>query len=108
MLRKGRKCICKKCEDCNFFLPWDMTNKEGVRKQVERCAFMVLFDEIPRIRGAVDGCQASANEARNRAMETKDIVKNFGGALAKSFQIVTERVEQLANSKDVVQLKEEN
>jgi hypothetical protein len=31
----------------------------------QRCGFEVLFDQIPKIIGSVDGCQAASNETRN-------------------------------------------
>ena len=74
------KCIVKKCEDCRLYSDFDMTNKEGLRKTVKRCILYVLADEIPRIRGSIDGLQSGVNEARNRAMETKERVEDFGVA----------------------------
>ena len=74
------KCIAKKCEDCRLYTDFDMTNKEGLRKTVKKCILFVLADEIPRIRGSVDGLQGGVNEARNRSMETKARVEDFGNA----------------------------
>jgi len=84
-MKPGGKCIAKRCEDCNFYYSWDMTNEEGLRKQIKKCVFLVLSEEIPRIRGSIDGVQAAANESRNRAMETKERVEDFGSAVALSF-----------------------
>jgi hypothetical protein len=57
------------CDNCRFFKSWILTSDKGEQKVEDRCGFEVLFDEIPRIRGSVDGCQAAANESRNRVME---------------------------------------
>lgn len=73
-MAQGNKCICKKCEDCRLYLSWDMESQEGLRKQVYKCAIVVIAEEIPRLRGAVDGLQGGVNEARNRAHETRDMV----------------------------------
>ncbi len=68
------QCIAKNCEHCRLYVKWDMENSEGLRKQVDKCVFLMLAEEIPRLRAGVDGAQAAANEARNRAMETKETV----------------------------------
>jgi hypothetical protein len=81
-MKPNGKCIAKKCEDCNFYYSWDMTNDEGLRKQMNKCVFLVLSEEIPRIRGSVDGVQQAANESRNRAVETKQRIEDLGGAIA--------------------------
>ena len=70
-----KKCICKKCEDCRLYMTWDMETKEGLRAQVQKCVFNVLAEEIPRLRGSIDGLQCGVNEARNRSMETKSTVE---------------------------------
>lgn len=72
------------CGDCRFFRQWILTNGHGEQKVEERCGFEVLMDEIPKIRGSVDGCQAASNETRNRVME-------FGNA-------AVETIVQIANS----------
>ena len=77
MREKNKKCICKKCEDCNFYKSWDMTNDQGLRKGVHKCSLDVLFDEIPRIRGAIDGLQGGVNEARNWSMETTKEIRQI-------------------------------
>ena len=58
-----------KCDDCRFLRSWVLINDRGEQKVEERCGFEVLMDEIPRIRGSIDGCQAASNESRNRVME---------------------------------------
>ena len=68
-----KKCICKKCEDCNFYVKWDMESKDSLRKQIDDCLFYVLANEIPLLRSAIDGLQGGVNEARNRSMESKEV-----------------------------------
>jgi hypothetical protein len=72
-----KKCICRKCSDCKLFVKWDMVNNEGLRKQASKCLLFVLADEIPKIKGSMEGVQADANSARNRAEETKAVVRDF-------------------------------
>jgi len=72
-----KKCICENCEDCRLFGSWIMADDKGEKKVVERCNIQVLAEEIPRFRGTVDGVQTAVNESRNRAVETKDVVKGF-------------------------------
>lgn len=77
-MKPNGKCIAKKCEDCRFFENWDVTDtKTGLRSLEKKCSFEVLFKEIPKIAGSVDGCQRASNEARNR-------VQCLGDALAQS------------------------
>ena len=93
MRKSNKKCICKKCEDCNFFLSWDMTEqKTGLRKNVQKCGFQVLFEEIPFIRGSIDGAQQGSNEANNRAMETQNIVKDLGLAMLAAVKDIPKQI----------------
>ena len=89
-----KKCICKKCEDCRLYMSWDMETKEGLRQQVQKCVFNVLAEEIPRLRGSIDGLQGGVNEARNRSIETKAAVEEnvvkFVGTL-KAIQDIADR-----------------
>lgn len=71
------KCFAKKCEDCRFWEDWDITiikpgEETGLRTVEKKCSFEVLFKEIPRIKGAIDGLQSGVNEARNRSEEARD------------------------------------
>ena len=77
-----KKCIAKKCEDCHFFQHWNMEDDKG-KKEIHRiCSFQVLFDEIPRIRGSIDGCQAASNETRNYVIDFGDkAVKTIKGII---------------------------
>ena len=93
MIFKGRKCICKKCDDCNFYLYWDMAEIKngvptGLTERKQRCGFFVLFDVIPGIRGSIDGCQAAANESRNRVTE-------FGRAAVETLISIKENAPKL-------------
>jgi len=75
-MKPNGKCIAKKCEDCNFYRDWDMTNKDGLRKVMKQCGFAVLFDEIPHIKGSIDGVQRASNETRNRVQCLGDAMVN--------------------------------
>lgn len=90
-MRNGKKCICKKCDECYFFRTWILTNDRGEQKAETKCSLDILFDEIPRIRGAVDGCQAAANEARNRTLE-------FGAAAVQSLQAMTRALPEFSDA----------
>ena len=74
-----KKCICKKCDDCYFFRYWNRGNDKGEVQTVQVCSFDVLFDEIPRIRGSIDGCQSASNETRN-------VVIDFGSKAVKTIK----------------------
>ena len=76
MRDKKKKCICKNCEDCHFYQSWDMTNDHGIRKSIQKCSLQVLFEEIPLIRGAIDGLQGGVNEARNWGIEAIKLMHN--------------------------------
>lgn len=53
--------------------------KTGLRKSFMECGIQILFEEIPRIRGAIDGCQAATNETRNKVID-------FGAAAVKTLE----------------------
>lgn len=57
------------CDDCRFYRDWIVKSDKGQEAVAQACGFEVLMDEITRIRGSVDGCQAAANESRNRVVE---------------------------------------
>jgi len=83
-----KRCIAKKCEDCQFFQSWDMTNKEGLRKPIMRCSMQVLFDEIPRILGSIDGCQKATNETYNK-------VDAYGKASIETLRMIDDNLPKL-------------
>lgn len=56
-----------------------MTEQQtGLRKNIQKCGIQVLFEEIPLIRGSIDGVQQGANEARNRGMENQELIEKLG------------------------------
>jgi hypothetical protein len=83
MREPSKQCISADCAQCNFYRPWILTNDRGEQKVENRCSFEMLFEEIPRIRGSVDGCQQASNEARNRVME-------FGAACTQTLRAMAE------------------
>lgn len=52
----------------------------GINEMVEVCLFEFYFDTLHFLMGSLDGLQQGMNEARNRSMETKAMVHNFGDA----------------------------
>jgi hypothetical protein len=89
MILKGKKCICKKCDDCNFSMTWDMAQSvnglpTGLTERITKCGFMVLFEEIPKIRGAIDGLQGGVNDARNKSFEARETIGAFIGHIKQA------------------------
>jgi len=81
-----KKCFARKCEDCQWYQVWDVEEIKnnlptGLRKCVTQCSIQVLVDEIPRLRGAIDGCQSASNETRN-------VVIDFGSKAVKTIAAV--------------------
>lgn len=76
------------CDNCRFYMSWVLTNDKGEQAVGERCGFEVLFAEIPRLRGSIDGCQTAANESRNRVME-------FGKAAVETLISIKENAPKL-------------
>jgi len=75
MKPKG-KCFAKKCEDCNWWNDWDVTEiHTGLRKIEKKCSFQVLMNEIPKIVGSMDGLQGGVNQARNASIQTREVLK---------------------------------
>jgi hypothetical protein len=87
-----KKCIAKKCEDCQLYQPWDMTNSEGLRKSEMKCGIQVLFDEVPRIRGSIDGCQKATNETYNK-------VDSFGASAVETLKGIAHNAPKLLRIK---------
>ena len=92
MKKPSGKCFCKNCEDCHWFMEWDMVNTNGLRKIDKKCLFHVLAQEIPNLRGCIEGVQGAAEQARNRSMETKSRIEDLGGALAQSMTIINKKL----------------
>ena len=84
---KRKICPMGECENCIWFQPWDTKIKDqnggdtGRVKREDECSIMVLLATIPKIQGAIDGLQGGVNEARNRSMEAKKRVEDFGNGI---------------------------
>jgi hypothetical protein len=87
-----KKCIAKKCDECHFFQPWDMKNKDGLRKTVTKCCLDVLCEEIPHLRGSVDGCQKATNETRNKVI-------SFGTSAVETLKGIAQNAPKLLRIK---------
>ena len=66
--------------------------KTGLRKQIQKCGFQVLFEEIPFIRGSIDGAQKGSNEASNRAMESKELLQDLGLAILAAMKDIPKQI----------------
>jgi len=60
-----------------------MTSDNGLRKSIMKCSLQVLCEEIPNLRGSIDGCQTASNETRN-------VVIDFGDAAVKAIEFATQ------------------
>ena len=79
-------------------MSWDMTEqKTGLRNNVQKCGFQVLFEEIPFIRGSIDGAQQGANEARNKSMETQELIKDLGLAMLTAMKDIPKQIGVIEN-----------
>ena len=88
-----KKCIAKKCDECQFYQGWDVVEHvdgklTGLSKIITRCSLQVLFDEIPNIRGSIDGCQQASNETKNK-------VESFGDAAVSTLKTIATNVPKL-------------
>jgi len=88
-----KKCIAKKCEECNFYQDWDVEKQidgkpTGLKKIIHQCSLQVLFDEIPRIRGSIDGCQKATNETYNK-------VDAYGKASIETLKMIDNNLPKL-------------
>lgn len=85
MIESGRKCIASKCEKCNFYRYWNMVDDKGKKEVKQICSFDILFNELPKLKGSIDGVQAASNETRNSVLEfgTKS-VKTLKSVLGSS------------------------
>jgi len=93
MKPKG-KCFAKKCEDCNWWQSWDITETlTGLRKMEYKCSFQVILETLPRLIGSIDGLQGGVNESRNRSMETKESVNNIGHAMVKVLENIKKSID---------------
>lgn len=87
-----KKCPGGKCEKCYLYrrFTYKVEAKDPeTGKMMEtgeiaiywRCAIDHLLLAIPKIYGSIDGVQEAANEARNRAMETRETIRQLGAGL---------------------------
>jgi len=88
-----KKCIAKKCDECNFFQNWDMVESKdgkptGVRKLIQICSLQVLFDEMPGIKGSIDGCQEATNNTYNK-------VDSYGKASIETLKSIDNNIPKL-------------
>jgi hypothetical protein len=83
-----KKCIAKKCDDCQFYQSWDMANKNGLRKSSMECSMQILFNEIPRLLGAIDGCQEAVNKTYNK-------VDAYGRASVETLKMIDNNIPKL-------------
>ena len=67
-----------------------MVSNDGLRKQTNKCGFQVLFEEIPSIRGSIDGCQQATNETRNK-------VDSFGQAAIETLKNIDKNIPNGSN-----------
>ena len=100
MTKPKGKCFCKNCEDCNWWQDVTLEKVEdgkptGLKEIHKLCVMQLMVDFIPKITGSIDGVQAAANEARNRAEEAREITKNFGSACARAFNTITDNIKLL-------------
>jgi hypothetical protein len=72
-----------------------MESKDGLRRQIQKCAIIVAAEELPRIRGAIDGLQGGVNEARNRSIETKESVENRTVQFVDTLKAIAENVKRI-------------
>ena len=84
---KKKLCPMGDCESCVWFQPWNIEERDahggktGRVRQIEACSLQVLLETIPKIHGSIDGLQEAVNDSRNRSMETKTRVEDFGNAV---------------------------
>lgn len=92
MKKPTGKCFAANCEKCNWYKEmymekWENGKPTGIKEMRTVCKFEELFDFLHRLAGDFDGFQEAANQARNRSMETRARVEEFGQAMG---HIVTE------------------
>jgi len=86
MRDKKKKCLCKDCEDCNWFRFKQMEKVEngkptGMHEMIKLCLHEYYFDALNFLMGSYDGLQRGVNEARNRSYETQAVLSAFGKQL---------------------------
>ena len=104
-IKKGKKCFAETCEECNWFRYKQMEKVEngkptGVNEMVEVCLHEYYFDALNFLMGSYDGLQRGMNEARNRSMETKDLMIGFGQVITQTIKGMGLEMVTLQNIKD--------
>jgi len=88
-----KKCFCKRCEDCNFYMDWNVEDFHGIKSVEWKCSWDALFMSLPHIIGKVDGGQKAANEARNYTLATARGLAAHG--LDAPARILTDQIKEL-------------
>jgi len=111
MRDKDKECICKNCENCNWFRYKQMEKvvdgkPTGVKEMVRVCLFEFYFDALHFLMGSYDGLQSGINEARNRSMETKAAIESFGDGVsqiikAMGFKLIEKRSNDVYELSDI-------
>jgi len=76
-----KKCIAKKCDECNFFNHWNIVDDKNQEKIELKCDFEVMRHTLPKIIGAIDGVQSASNESRNQSWGLRKDLNDFGNKL---------------------------
>ena len=69
-----------------------MQSDKGEKGVKEICSLDVLFNEIPKLIGSIDGCQQAVNETRNK-------VEKFGDASVETLKSIATNVPELLRIK---------
>jgi hypothetical protein len=85
------KCFAKHCDECNWWRQREFEKLEngrpsGVKEIRWCCEWETLLNGMHYHMGSLDGMQEGVNEARNRSIETKVRVEEFGQAV---YQVVS-------------------
>jgi hypothetical protein len=92
MINKGKKCIASSCQKCNFFRHWNMVDDKGKKEVKQICSFDILFNEIPNLKGSIDGCQEATNKTFNK-------VERFGKASIETLKGIAHNAPKLLRMK---------
>jgi hypothetical protein len=65
-----------------------MENDKGEKAVKEICSFDILFNEIPKLLGGIDGCQQATNETYNK-------VDAYGRASVETLQMIDKNAPRL-------------
>ena len=81
-----KKCFCRKCAECFFYRYWNLLDEKGNSIPTLVCSIEVLFQNIPKLIGSIDGCQEATNETRNA-------VFNYGEASVTTLEAISEHLD---------------